>query len=114
MSRDAIEKVQINLVPYYVRKGGFTGVSVNSVTKSGTYQFRGSVYMYYRNQDLVGNKVGYRKLEVTDSYTRTIGATLGGPILQDKLFFFISVEQDEAVYPGDNLMSLRTYKYTAD
>ena len=107
ISLDAIEEVQINLAPYDVRQGGFTGASVNAVTKSGTNQFRGSAYMYYRNQDLVGNKVGDRKLEVTDSYTRTIGATLGGPILQDKLFFFLSVEQEEADNPGDNRLALR-------
>lgn len=107
ISLDAIEEVQINLAPYDVRQGGFTGASVNAITKSGTNQFSGSAYMYYRNQDLMGNKVGDRELEIADSYTRTIGANLGGPIIQDKLFFFLSVEQEEADNPGDNRLALR-------
>ncbi len=107
ISLDAIEEVQINLAPYDVRQGGFTGANVNAITRSGTNQYRGTLYMYYRNQDLVGTKIGDNEINVDDSFTRTIGFSAGGPIIQDKLFFFISVEQEEADNPGDNRLALR-------
>lgn len=107
ISLDAIEEVQINLAPYDVRQGGFTGANVNAITKSGSNVFRGSVYTYYRNQDLVGTSIGDNELTVDDSFTRTIGATIGGPIIQDRLFFFASIEMEEADNPGDNRLALR-------
>lgn len=107
ISLDAIEEVQINLAPYDVRQGGFTGANVNAITKSGTNRYRGSVYAYYRNQDLVGTKIGDNEINVDDSFTRTIGFTAGGPIIKDKLFFFVSVEQEEADNPGDSRLALR-------
>jgi hypothetical protein len=99
--------VQINLAPYDVRQGGFTGANVNAITKSGGNTFQGTAYMFYRNQDLVGNRVGDVELNVDDSFTRTLGFSLGGPILRDRLFFFVSVEQEEADNPGDNRRALR-------
>ena len=107
ISLDAIEEVQINLAPYDVRQGGFTGANVNAITKSGSNTYRGSVYSYYRNQSLVGDQIGDNELNVEDSFTRTIGATVGGPVIQDKLFFFASIEQEEADNPGDNRLALR-------
>jgi hypothetical protein len=107
VSLDAIEEVQINLAPYDVRQGGFTGANVNAITKSGSNTFQGTAYMYYRNQDLVGQKIGDVELNVDDSFTRTVGFSLGGPILRDRLFFFVSVEQEEADNPGDNRRALR-------
>lgn len=107
ISLDAIEEVQINLAPYDVREGGFTGASVNAITRSGTNQFRGTAYFLYRNQDFTGNRIGDNEISVEDSFTRTIGASVGGPIIQDKLFFFVNVEQEEADNPGDNRLALR-------
>ena len=107
ISLDAIEEIQINLAPYDVRQGGFTGANVNAITKSGSNRFVGSVYTYYRNQDFIGTKIGDNELTVDDSFTRTVGFSLGGPIIQDKLFFFVSVEQEEADNPGDNRRALR-------
>jgi hypothetical protein len=107
ISLDAIEEVQINLAPYDVRQGGFTGANVNAITKSGSNTYRGSVYSYYRNQDLVGQSIGDNEISVDDSFTRTVGATIGGPIIQDRLFFFASIEQEEADNPGDNRLALR-------
>lgn len=107
ISLDAIEEVQINLAPYDVRQGGFTGANVNAITRSGTNQYRGTAYMFYRNQDFVGTKIGDNEINVDDSFTRTIGFSAGGPIIQDKLFFFVSVEQEEADNPGDNRLALR-------
>ena len=107
ISLDIIEEVQVNLAPYDVREGGFTGANVNAITRSGSNTFRGTGYMYYRNQDLVGSQIGDNELSINDSYTRTIGASVGGPILRNKLFFFVNVEQEEADNPGDNRRALR-------
>jgi hypothetical protein len=107
ISLDAIEEVQVNLAPYDVRQGGFTGASVNAITKSGSNTYRGAVYQYYRNQDLVGNRIGDNEISVADSYTSVRGISLGGPIIEDRLFFFVSLEQEEADNPGDNRLALR-------
>jgi hypothetical protein len=107
ISLDAIEEVQVNLAPYDVRQGGFTGASVNAITKSGGNTFRGTVYQYYRNQNLVGDRIGDNEISVADSYTSVRGVSLGGPILRDRLFFFVSIEQEEADNPGDNRLALR-------
>jgi hypothetical protein len=107
ISLDVIEEVQINLAPYDVRQGGFTGASVNAVTKSGTNAYRGTIYQYYRNQEFVGDQIGDNKLTIADSYTSVRGISLGGPIIRDKLFVFVSAEQEEADNPGDNRLALR-------
>ncbi len=107
ISLDVIEEVQVNLAPYDVRQGGFTGANVNAITKSGTNTYIGSAYMFYRNQDFVGTTIGDSEITVDDSFTRTIGASAGGPILRDRLFFFVNVEQEEADNPGDNRRALR-------
>ncbi len=108
VSLDVIEEIQINLAPYDVRQGGFTGASVNAITKSGTNTYRGTLYQYYRNQDLVGDKIGDNELNIADSFTSVRGVSVGGPIMRDRLFFFASVEQEEADNPGDNRLALRS------
>jgi hypothetical protein len=107
VSLDAIEEIQINLAPYDVRMGGFTGASVNAVTRSGTNQYRGTGYFFYRNQDFLGTKIGDATINVDDSFTRTVGFSVGGPIIKNKLFFFVSAEQEEADNPGDSRLALR-------
>ncbi|WP_240644783.1 TonB-dependent receptor [Cyclonatronum proteinivorum] len=107
ISLDVIEEVQINLAPYDVRQGGFTGANVNAITRSGTNQFRGTGYVFYRNQDFLGTQIGDNEINVEDTFTRTIGASVGGPIIQDRLFFFFNAELEEADNPGDNRLALR-------
>jgi hypothetical protein len=107
ISLDVIEEVQINLAPYDVRQGGFTGASVNAVTKNGTNTYRGTIYQYYRNEKLVGDRIGENKLSIADTYTSVRGISIGGPIYRDKFFFFASVEQEEADNPGDDRLALR-------
>ena len=100
ISLDAIEQVQINVAPYDVRQGNFVGAGVNSVTRSGNNNFSGSVYYNYRHQGLVGLEAGDLKYNPGTFKYNLIGVRLGGPIIQNKLFFFGSFEKDEDVRPG--------------
>jgi len=107
ISLDAIEEIQVNLAPFDVRQGGFTGANVNAITKSGTNTYKASAYRFYRNQNLIGDKIGDVEFDIADSYTEILGFTVGGPIIKDKLFFFLSAEQEEADNPGDNRRAAR-------
>ena len=100
ISLDAIEQVQVNIAPYDVRQGNFVGGGVNTVTKSGNNEFSGSAYYSWRNQGLVGTEAGDLTYNPGTFTYNLIGVRLGGPIIQNKLFFFGSYEQDEDVRPG--------------
>ena len=89
ISIDAVKEYQILLAPYDVRQGNFGGLLLNAVTKSGTNQFEGSAYEYYRNQDY-GRDVPV--LRATEFIRKQLGFTLGGPIIKDKLHFFTANE----------------------
>ena len=92
-SIDVIQEVQVQISPYDVKLGNFTGGSVNAVTKTGTNDFHGSVYGYGRNQSLVGKSVDGLKTRIgSDYYDYQTGATLSGPIIKNKLFFIGNVE----------------------
>ena len=96
ISVDAIEEIQVVVAPFDVRQSNFVGGGINAITKSGTNQFHGSAYTYYNNQTmrgnmLLGNDLGVRPEESTWTY----GATVGGPIVKDKLFFFLNAERTE-------------------
>ncbi|MGZ3845553.1 MAG: outer membrane beta-barrel protein, partial [Flavisolibacter sp.] len=96
ISLDAIDEISVNIAPYDVRQGNFTGANIAAVTKSGTNTFHGSAYAYYRNQKFSGTEVADVKLPpLAKSYNKTYGATLGGPIIKDKLFFFLNGEYEE-------------------
>ena len=93
ISIDAIEEVQVVIAPFDVRQTNFIGGGINAITKSGTNKFKGSAYTYFNNQDMRGNRIddvdfGVRPEESTTTY----GMTLGGPIIKDKLFFFVNAE----------------------
>lgn len=101
ISIDAIEEVSVNIAPFDVRQSGFTGAGINAVTKSGTNTLKGSVYGLYRNQDYNGLNVGSVKLPAqVQSSNKIFGATLGGAIIKNKLFFFASYEEEERSQPG--------------
>ncbi|NER10195.1 Carboxypeptidase regulatory-like domain-containing protein [Muriicola jejuensis] len=100
ISLDAIEEVQVNLAPYDVRLAGFTGAAVNAITKSGTNDFKGSAYYFFRNDQMVGNKLRDIELNRGNSQNDIKGISLGGPIIKDKLFFFVSYEEEEEAVPG--------------
>ena len=97
ISIDAIEEIQVVISPYDVRQSNFIGGGVNAITKSGTNKFKGSAYSYHRNESMRGNPVmgeelGTREIERTTTY----GATVGGPIIKNKLFFFANFEYEKS------------------
>ncbi len=99
ISQDTIEEYNISTANYdaAIRRG--VGANVNAVTKSGTNDFHGSVYYVFQNQDMIGKNENDAKYTAFDR-NWTGGATLGGPIIQDKLFFFLSVEKSVKVGAG--------------
>ncbi|MEO6915883.1 MAG: carboxypeptidase regulatory-like domain-containing protein [Chitinophagaceae bacterium] len=99
-SLDVIQEVQVQLAPYDVKLGNFTGGSVNAVTKSGTNAFHGSLYGYGRNQGLVGKSVDGLKTKIGSAFQDyQYGATLSGPIAKDKAFFIVNFEQTRRKEP---------------
>ncbi len=96
ISVDAIEEVQVVVAPFDVRQSNFVGGGINAITKSGTNQFHGSAYTYYSNQTFRGNELMGEDLGERPEESRfTYGATVGGPIVKDKLFFFLNAERTE-------------------
>ena len=108
ISLDAVQEVTVNVSPYDVRQTGFTGASVNAVTRSGTNDFSGSAYGYYRNQNFQGKKLSGKDLpEAVKSSNKIYGARLGGPIIKNKLFFFGNFEKSKYVFPGNTWVANR-------
>jgi len=97
ISVDALEEVQVVVAPFDVRQSNFVGGGINAITKSGTNQFHGSVYSYYTNQTFRGNMLMGENLETPrpEESRLVYGATFGGPIVKDKLFFFINAERTQ-------------------
>jgi hypothetical protein len=100
ISLDAIDQISVNITPYDVRQSGFIGASVNAVTRSGTNEFSGSVYDYMNNQNFKGNKVGDQTFTKNKASYSMQGFRLGGPIIKDKLFFFLNAEIEKNTLPG--------------
>ncbi len=107
ISLDAIEQVQVNLAPYDVTLSGFSGASVNAVTKSGTNTFTGTSYYLVRTDQMIGDRLGENSLNVNKSKTEIKGLALGGPMIKDKLFFFINYENEEDFVPSFQKRALR-------
>jgi hypothetical protein len=95
ISLDAIDQIQVNIAPYDVTQAGFTGAGINTVTKSGSNIVTGTVYLFFRNQGLTGKKVDGNKLTVPKLRQFQVGAALGGPIIKNKLFYFLSLETEQ-------------------
>jgi hypothetical protein len=102
---DAVEQVSVQVAPFDVRQSGFTGASINTVTRSGTNEFKVSGFAFYRDQNLVGNKVsGNEVIANPDLSFGQYGFSVGGPIIRDKLFFFFSGELTQRDDPGSNFV----------
>ena len=108
ISLDALEMMTINVTPFDVRQSGFTGGAINAVTKSGTNEWHASAYDYFTNDGLIGTKYGKKdelgnypsNLKLSESLDNTIGVTVGGPIVKNKLFFFVNFEYQSDIDPG--------------
>ncbi len=107
ISLDAVQEIQVNLAPYDVRQGSFTGAGINAVTRSGTNNFSASVYGFQRNEKLVGSKVRDLKQDFPTFSLYQLGARVGGPIIKDKLFFFVSVEGERRKDPPGTFVANR-------
>mmetsp|Transcript_7793 Transcript_7793/g.9347 ORF Transcript_7793/g.9347 Transcript_7793/m.9347 type:complete len:768 (+) Transcript_7793:47-2350(+) len=101
ISFDAIESLSIQTAPYDVEFNGFTGGTINAVTKSGTNEFHGSVAYYSTDDSLIGDQNQDDNFNFTFE-EETIVATFGGPIIKDKLFFFVAYDKYEEVAPLNN------------
>lgn len=103
ISIDAIEEFQVVIAPYDVRLGGFAGGGISAITRSGTNDFSGSAYYFFRNESLAGktptNDPDIERERFPEFTDRQYGVRIGGPIIKNKLFFFVNVEQTENVTP---------------
>ena len=102
ISMDAIQEIQVVVAPYDVRQSGFTGGGINAITKQGTNETHGSAYTYFNNQNMYGKYSavrGYEKSPMSQQFDRTYGGTLGGAIIKNKLFYFVSAEGKKNSYP---------------
>ena len=102
ISLDAIEAMTINITPFDVRQSGFTGGAINAVTKSGTNEWHATVYDLFHNNMLKGYKVNDNELTNTYALNNTAGFSVGGPIVKDKLFFFVNAEYTMDDLPGSS------------
>jgi hypothetical protein len=100
ISMAAIEEIQINVAPYDVRQGNFVGAGVNTVTRSGTNEFKGSAYYWFRDNSLVGTEAKGLEYNPGTFDSSKLGGWISGPIVKDKLFFFGSIEDDGLTQPG--------------
>lgn len=99
ISLDAVEQLSVNIAPFDVTYGDFEGGNINIVTKSGTNDFSGTVYYYYSNDSIAGDTSEGEDLAIGDFQDDTYGFSLGGPIVEDKLFFFASYEKFKTSAP---------------
>jgi outer membrane receptor for ferrienterochelin and colicin len=120
ISLDAIESFQVNVAPFDVRQSGFAGGSINAITKSGTNSFTGSAYTFLRNQDLaaktpIGLAGDDEREKLAEFSSNIYGVRLGGPIIENKLFFFVNYEREDQETPQPfNISSYRGDATAAD
>lgn len=104
ISLDAIEELQVNVAPFDVRQTGFVGSALNAVTRSGKNEFFGTAFYNFRKYDTTGiyngTKIGDTKLNIGQFDEKVFGASLGGPIIKDKLFFFVNFESQRVTEPA--------------
>ena len=100
ISLDSVEQVSVSVVDYDVRDSGSTAGVINVVTKSGTNEFSGSVYGFQTGDSWVGDEIDGQKVTIGEFDEDTKGFTFGGPILEDKLFFFVNWDKFEKMEPG--------------
>jgi hypothetical protein len=93
---DAIQMVSVELAPFDTKYGGFSACNINAVTKSGTNEFEGRAFYSYTSDSLINDELDGQDLSAPEAYDRTkMGFSIGGPIIQDRLFFFAAYEESE-------------------
>ena len=105
ISLDAIEQIQVNVTPFDVRQGGFSGAGINTVTRSGTNTFKGTVYDYSKGPNTQGYNVRGITIPKQDFKYNLVGGSLGGPIIKNKLFFFVSGESERRKDPATSFVA---------
>ncbi|WP_235337158.1 TonB-dependent receptor [Pontibacter korlensis] len=99
ISLDAIEAIQVVIAPFDVRQSGFTGGGINAITRSGSNRFTGSAYYFWNNERLVGKSPDEERTRLPEYTDYQAGFRVGGPILKDKLFFFVNGERTNRTAP---------------
>jgi hypothetical protein len=96
ISLDSYDQISVSIAPYDVRQSGFTGASINAVTKSGTNDFHGTAYGFYKDRSFIGKNVAGKDIGSTikPGQSKIYGFSLGGPIIKNKLFFFVNAEKE--------------------
>lgn len=101
ISLDAIDEISVNVSPFDVKYSNFTGASINAITKSGTNSYRGTAYTYLKPKNFIGSSIdGYDIPNRSNYNSQLYGATVGGPIIKNKLFFFLNAEMESRETPG--------------
>lgn len=98
VSLDAIQEIQLLVSPYDVRQGGFSGGGVNAITKSGANQFFGTGYYFARSPSLVGD--GPADRPISEFEDKQFGASVGGPLVRNKAFFFSNLDYGRRKTPA--------------
>ena len=99
ISIDAIDEMQVVISPFNVTLGNFTGANINAVTKSGTNRLAGTVYSFARNQLITGRSVDADRKPIERYYDMQSGASLGGAIIKNRLFYFANYENQRREEP---------------
>jgi len=107
ISLDAIQEIQVSIAPFDVRQGSFTGAGINAITRSGTNEVSASVYGFRRSNNLVGDKVRDINQPFPEFTLNQLGARVGGPIIKNKLFYFVSVEGERRDDPPGTFVANR-------
>ena len=98
---DAVQSVSLSAADYSVTAAGFTGGLVNIVTRSGTNEWEGNAYYAYKNDSMVGDRFADRRFDIGDLSEKEYGFTVGGPIIRDRLFVFLSYDEFDSGSPFD-------------
>ncbi len=96
-SIEAVQEFQVITNAFDVEFGNFSGGVINAVTKSGTNQFHGSLFGYLRNETLTGED--FFGKPATEFNSKQVGGTFSGPLVRDKVHFYVSVERQDRSEP---------------